>query len=157
MKKEEKQEKKIFYEKSKRLQVSRVSVSFKIWSSSTLWHVILWSTKTIKSTFKICFSNTWNQFEDPAPHLFSYHHHVTNHHDIFLKPVTSEFPHRIIHQFLVAHSFIDGLLLFRFISLYFVILSLIASSCSSFVFIQFRQVIFNFFVRSNSDLLFIYY
>ena len=39
-------------------QVSSVSVPFKIPSSSTLQHVILWSIKTIKSTLKICLLNT---------------------------------------------------------------------------------------------------
>ena len=38
-----------FYEKLQTLQVPRVSVPFKIWSSSALQHVILWSIKTIKS------------------------------------------------------------------------------------------------------------
>ena len=53
------------------LQVSRVSVPFKIWGSFTLRHVILWSTKIIKSTLQTCFANMWNQLQDPAPHLFS--------------------------------------------------------------------------------------
>ena len=55
-------------EKSQILQVSRVSVPFEIWGSSILWHVILWSTKTIK----FCFASMWNQLQDPTPHLFSY-------------------------------------------------------------------------------------
>ena len=42
------------------------------------------------------------------------YHRVTIHHDIYLKPVSSEFPHRIIHQFLSVHFFIDDLLLRRF-------------------------------------------
>ena len=43
------------------------------------------------------------------------------------------------------------------IPLYFVIVSLMTFSSSSFVFIQFRQGIFNFFASSNRDVLFIYY
>ena len=57
--------KKIFYEKSQTLQVSRVSVPSKIWSSSTLQHVILWSKKTIKTILKFVFpivesTSGWN-------------------------------------------------------------------------------------------------
>ena len=47
--------KKIFYEKSQTLQVSRVSVPSKIWSSSALQRVILWSKKTIKTILKFVF------------------------------------------------------------------------------------------------------
>ena len=28
--------------------------------------------KTIKSTLKICLSNTWNKIQDATPHLFPY-------------------------------------------------------------------------------------
>ena len=45
----------------------------------------------------------------------------------------------------------------KIISLYFVIVSLMASSSSFFVFIQFRWGIFNFIASSNNDVLFIYY
>ena len=48
-----------------------MSMPFEMWSSYTLHHVILWSTKTIKSTFKIHFSKTSNQLQDLIPHLFS--------------------------------------------------------------------------------------
>ena len=43
----------------------------------------------------------------------------------------------------------------KIISLYFVMVSLMTSSSSSFVFIQFRRGIFNFFVSFNSDVLFV--
>ena len=45
----------------------------------------------------------------------------------------------------------------KIISLYLVMVSLIASSSSSLVFIQFRQGILTFFASSNRDILFIYY
>ena len=45
----------------------------------------------------------------------------------------------------------------KVIFLYSVMVSLMASSRSSFVFIQFPRGIFNIFVSSNSDFLFIYY
>ena len=43
------------------------------------------------------------------------------------------------------------------ISLYLLMWSLMASSSSSFVFIQFQRGIFNFFASSSTDVLFIYY
>ena len=45
----------------------------------------------------------------------------------------------------------------KIISLNFVMVSLIASSSSSLVFMQFRWGIFNFFASSKKDVLFIYY
>ena len=112
----------------------------------------------------------WNQPQDPTPHLFSYQPRVTIHHDIFLKSLPCEFPHRIFHQLQIIHMQINGLLLSKFIqtrhaagvselkiiSLYLVMVPLIASSSSSFVFIQFRRGIFKFFASSNKVVLFIY-
>ena len=49
--KEEKRVKKIFYKKLQTLQVSRVSMPFKIWSTFTLQHVIWWSIKDYKNCF----------------------------------------------------------------------------------------------------------
>ena len=97
---------------------------------------------------------------------FSIYHRVTIHQNIYLKPVPSEFPHGIIHQRLVVHCFIDELLLSEFIQeamktgvsgAKIMMVSLMASSSSSFVFIQFQRGIFNFFENSNNDVLFIYY
>ena len=97
---------------------------------------------------------------------FSIYHRVTIHQNIYLKPVPSEFPHGIIHQRLVVHCFIDELLLSEFIQeamktgvsgAKIMMVSLMASSSSSFVFIQFQRGIFNFFANSNNDVLFIYY
>ena len=132
---------------------------FKIWSSSALPHVILWSTKTIKSILKIWFANMWNQLQDPAPHLFFCLSSRRQPSPCFLKPVQSEFPYRIIHQLLVAHFLIDDQLLLKFIqgrhtgeaictkNNLFVLCDgvLMAFSSSSFVFIQFRRGIFYFF------------
>ena len=92
-----------------------MSVSFKIWTSSALHHVIIWSTRTIKSTLKICLSIREVNFKIQHLTCSPMYHHVINHHDIFLKLVTSEFPHRICHKLLIIHFFIDDLLLSKFI------------------------------------------
>ena len=96
-------------------------------------------------------------------------HRVTIHHGILLKSLPCELLHRIFRQLLIIYFLINGLLLssrhciqagvseIKIISLYIVMVSLTASSSSSFVFIQFRRGIFNFFASSNSDVLFIYY
>ena len=55
------------------------------------------------------------------------------------------------------HAMQAGLSAPKIISLYFVMVSLLAFSSSSLVFIQFRQSIFNFFANSNNNVLFIYY
>ena len=96
-------------------------------------------------------------------------HRVTIHHGILLKSLPCELLHRIFRQLLIIYCLINGLLLssrhciqagvseIKIISLYIVMVSLMASSSSSFVFIQFRRGIFNFFASSNRDVLFIYY
>ena len=98
-------------------------------------------------------------------------HRVTIHHSIFLKSLPCEFPNRIFYQLLIVcflinacccrssskHAIQAGVSEPKIISLYLVIVSLIASSSSSFVFTQFQQGIFNFFASSNKDVLFIYY
>ena len=69
---------------------------------------------TIKSTLKFFFSNTQNQLQDPTPQLFFYQslrHHPSPY---FLNPLPSKFSHRIIHQLLIIHFFIDDLLLSKF-------------------------------------------
>ena len=55
------------------------------------------------------------------------------------------------------HAMQAGVCYPKIISLYFVMVSLMASLSSSFVFMQFRRGIFNFFEISSSDVLFIYF
>ena len=55
------------------------------------------------------------------------------------------------------HAIQVGVSELKIIFLHLVTVSLMASSISSFVFIQFWRGIFNFFASSNSDVLFIYY
>ena len=125
--------------------------------------------KDYKNCFKISLSNMSNHPQDPTPHRFFYC--VTIHHDIFLKSLPCEFPYHIFYQFLIINFLINDLLLSKFLqilhtdgsiwtkimSLYLLMVSLIASPNSSFVFIQFWRGIFNFFANSNSDALFICY
>ena len=127
--------------------------------------------KDYKNCFKICVSNMPNQPQDSTPHRFFIDHSVTIHHNISLKSLPCESPHRIFHQLLIIHFLINDLLLSKFIqtshtdgvsvpkiiSLYPLMIPLMAFSSSSFVFIQIRWGIFNFFASSNSDVLFIYY
>ena len=98
-------------------------------------------------------------------------HRFIIYHNIFLKSLPCESPHSIFHQPLI----IDMLIMLmaccfrsssrhamqvselKIISLYLVMVSLMASSTSSFVFLQFRWGIFNFFASSHKDVLFIYY
>ena len=98
-------------------------------------------------------------------------HCATIYHNIFLKSFPVKFPNCIFHQSLIIYFLINDLLLLKFIQtrdtggvsklkiifLYSVMVSLIASPSSSFVFIQFWWGIFNFFASSNKDVLFIYY
>ena len=149
MNKEEKKVKKISYEKLQVLQVSRVSMLFKIWSSSALRHVILWSIKTIKIVLKFIFPVCRINFR--VQHLTCpfIDHRVTIHHDIFWS-----FSHA---SFLTVSSISFWSYIFwsmiccfqsssrhaiqmevsepKIISFYIVMLSLMASSSSSFVFI----------------------
>ena len=91
---------------------------------------------------------------------------VAIHRYIFLEHIPSKLPYCIIHQLSVIESFINDLLLQNFIqarhtdtglsapkiiSLYFVILSLMAFLSSSFVFMQFQQGIFNFTLLSPTE------
>ena len=55
------------------------------------------------------------------------------------------------------HAIQAGLFAPKIISLYFMMVFLMAFSSSSFVFIQFRRGIFNIFAFSDNDVLFIYY
>ena len=60
-------------------------------------------------------------------------------------------------QSLSRHTIQTGVSELKIIFLYLAMVSSMAFSSSSFVFIQFRQGIFNFFASSNSDNLFIYF
>ena len=98
-------------------------------------------------------------------------HCVTFHHDIFWSPFHASF---LVVSFISfwsytcwsmtcclrsssTHVIQTGVSEPKIISLYIVMVSLMASSSSFFVLIQFRRSIFNFFASSNSDVLFIYY
>ena len=96
---------------------------------------------------------------------------VAIHHNIFLKSLSCEFLivssisfwsyifWSIICYFRSSsrHAIQVGVSEPKIISLYFVVVTLMASGSSSFVFIQFRRGIFNFSASSYSDVLFIYY
>ena len=71
--------------------------------------------KDYKNCFKICVSNMPNQPQDSTPHRFFIDHSVTIHHNISLKSLPCEFPHRIFHQLLIIHFLINDLLLSKFI------------------------------------------
>ena len=169
--KEEKRVKRFFFEKSQILQVSRVSMPFKIWSSSTLWHMILWSMKTIKIGLKLVFPvcgincRIQNLICPLIDHRFIIHHNIS------LKPFPCQFSHCILHQPLMIHFFLSMICCFqsssrhaiqagisepKIISLYLMMVPLMASSSSFFVFVQFWRGMFSFFASFNSDVLFIY-
>ena len=76
--------------------------------------MILWSTRTIKSAFKICLSNTCNQLQDPSPHVFS-HLWSCRHPSLYFSEAhpkqasflyhPSAFGHKIFYQWLAASEF----------------------------------------------------
>ena len=114
----------------------------------------------------------WNQPQDPTLHLFSClsscHHLLQYFFGAHPKQVSSlhhpsTFVHTLFNQWPAAFKvhlntpYSWGHLHQKKISLYFAMVSLMTFSSSSFVFIQFRQGIFNFFASSNRDVLFIYY
>ena len=152
------------------LQVSRMSMPFEIWSSSTLRHVILWSIKAIKIGLKFLFPVCGINFR--IQHLTvllsiivwpsitivlwsPYHVSFLTVSSISLWSYTFWSTCYFLNS--SRHAIQAGVSETKIISLYFLMVSLMASSSSSFVFIQFRQGIFNFFASSNSDVLFIYY
>ena len=153
------------------LQVSRMSMPFEIWSSSTLRHVILWSIKAIKIGLKFVFPVCGINFR--IQHLTVLLSIIvwpsitivlwSPYHVSFLTVSSISFWSYTFWSmtcyFLNSsrHAIQAGVSETKIISLYFLMVSLMASSSSSFVFIQFRQGIFNFFASSNSDVLFIYY
>ena len=118
---------------------------------------------------KICLSNMWNQLQDRTHCLFSYQSYCRHPSQYFFEapPMqVSSLYHPLIINFLVNELLLSKIIqapiqmeVFRpkIVSLYPVIVSLMASSSSSFVFKQFRRGIFNPFASSNSDVLFIYY
>ena len=153
---------KIFYEKSQILQVPRVPVPFKIWSFSTLQHVILCSIKDYQNRFKIYLSSMWNQLQDSTPHLSSYRSSYNHSSQYFFEVL----PMRVFSpclpssvwsytcwsmtccfQSLSRHGIQTGVSELKIISLYIVMVSLMASLSSSFVFMQFWRCIFNFFCK----------
>ena len=121
---------------------------------------------SLKFVFPICSIN----FKAQRLSCSLINHHIIIHHNIFLKSLPCEFPNRIIDQSLIIHMLINDLLFSKLIqtchtsgvsepeliSLYPLMVSLISSSSSSFIFMQFRRGIFNFFASSNRDVLFIY-
>ena len=119
--------------------------------------------KDYRNWFKNCLSSMWNQIQDPPPHLSSYRSSITI---FFWSPSHTIF---LILSFISLWSYTYWLIICCFrsssryamqaevpgpkiISLYLAMLSLMASSSSSFVFIQFRRGIFNSFASSNSDI-----
>ena len=119
--------------------------------------------KGYKNWLKIYLSSIWNQLQDPTPHLSSYQsscHHPSQYFfevlpmRVFSLYLPSAFDHTYTGQ---RYGIQTGASEPKIISLYPLPVSLIASSSSSFVFIQFRRSIFNFFASSNRDVLFIYF
>ena len=131
----------------------------------------LWSIKTIETDLKFIFPVSGISFRMQHLTCPLIDHRVTIHHNVSLKSFPCEFPHCIFHQLLIIYSLINDLVFSKFIQtrdtgrvsepkiiyLYFVMVSLMASSSSSFAFVQFPRGIFNFFASCNSDVLFIYY
>ena len=115
-----------------------------------------WSTKTIKSAFKIYLSNTCNQLQDPRLHLFSYLSscHLSSLYFseacpqwVSLPYHPSVFDHTLFcrwccFQISSKHFIQIGLSTPKIISLYIVMVFLMAFSSSSFVIIQFGWGIF---------------
>ena len=72
--------------------------------------------KTIKfQPLKFVFPIRGIKFRTQHLTCFLINHHVTIHHNIFLKPLPNEFPRRIIHQLLIMYFLINDLLLSKFI------------------------------------------
>ena len=157
--------------KSQILQVPRMPMPFKVWRPSSLWHVILWSIKTIKIGLTLSFQYVESTLgSNTSPVLLSM---------IVSPPMTIYLRSPSHANFLIVSSisfwsYIIWSITYCFrsssrhaihvvvsepkiISLYLVMMSLIASSSSSLVFMQSRRGIINFFASSNSDVLLIYY
>ena len=120
---------------------------------------------SLKFFFRVCRINLRIQ------HLSCHfnNHPVTVYHNISLKSLPCNFPHRIFHQLLIIYFLINDLLPSKFLwarhtgraiwtknNIFVHCESLMASSSSSLVFIQFRGGILNFFASSDKDVLFIY-
>ena len=88
---------------------------FKTWSSSALRHVILWSTKTIKIGLKFVFPVCRINLRIQHLTCSFINHRVTIHHNISVKSLPCEFPHRIFHQLLIICFLVNYLLLSEFI------------------------------------------
>ena len=125
--------------------------------------------KDYKISLKNLLSNTWNQLQDPTPHLFSYlsscHHPSWYFFGDRTKRVSltyhpSAFDHKLFFDDFRSssvHVIQKGISALKIISFYLVMVSLMAFSSSFFVFIQSRRGMFNSFAFSNNDVLFIYY
>ena len=137
----------------------------------TVCDFMVYKYKDYKINLKSALPKHGINFRSPTPHLFSDQSSCHQPSQYLLKSLPSEFPHRIIHQLLIIH-FLLTVFCFRsssrhaiqtgvsgpkIIFLYFLMVFLMASSSSSFVFMQFRWGIFNFFASFYSDVLFIYY
>ena len=115
MNKEEKKAKKVFYEKSEILQVSRVPMLLKIWSSSALQLVSLWSVKAINIGLKIVFAICRINFRIQHLTCPLIDYCATIRPNISLKSLPCEFSHCIFHQPLIIHFLVNDLLLPKFI------------------------------------------
>ena len=143
---------------------------FKIWSFSSIRHVILWSIKTIKIGLKLILAVCRINFRIKDLTCSFINHRVTIHHNIFSSPSHASFLNVSSISFWsytfwsmtccsrssCRYAIQTGVYQPKIISLYIVMVSLMTSPSSSFVFIQFWLGIFNFFASCNRDVLFIY-
>ena len=108
--------------------------------------------KDNKNWPKTCFSSMWNQLRDPEPHLSSYrsscHHPSQYFFEALPMPVFSLYPPSAFdHTFFLSmiccfqsssrHAVQAGISEPKIISLYLMIVPLMASSSSFYVFVQF--------------------
>ena len=127
--------------------------------------MIFWSVKTIKISLKLVFPVCRINFRIQHLTCSLIDHPITIHHDISLKSLLCNFPHHIFYQLLIIYFLTNDLLLLKFLLACHtgriirtkVMVSLMASSSSSSVLIQFQRGIINFFAGSNRNVLFIYY
>ena len=119
--------------------------------------------KDYKNQPKTYVSNTSNRLQDPTSRLSSYlssYCHPSRYffEDFLMQVFLSYHPLTFACCFLSSfrHAMQKGVSEPKIISLYTLMLSLIAFSSSSFIFIQLRQGMFNVLGSSNRDVLFIY-
>ena len=137
-----------------------MSMPFKIWGSSALQHVILWSIKTIKInpenlSFQYIELNTSSVLLSIIVSPFITIFFWSPFHASFLIVSSINFwsynfwSRTCCFQSSSRHAIQMAESEPKIISLYLVMVSLMASSSSSFVFIQFRRDIFNFFASAS--------